>query len=115
LPAACESITDVATLATLRPADTDLTDHTDYASYTGNGRRVITVAVVETLINSGMTVLGFRQFLIDPLLNNTTISPIDPSGRFPVIYLGSVVPVRQGRFDGNCGATSGPGKVVLYR
>jgi len=115
LPAACETITDVATIATFRPPDTDLTDHTDYAAYTGNGRRIITVAVTETLVNTGMTVLGFRQFLIDPLLSNTTISPIDPAGRFPVIYLGSVVPVRQGRFDGNCGATSGPGKVVLYR
>ena len=115
LPTNCENITDVATLATFRPADTDLTDLTDYASYVGNGRRVITVAVVETLQNTGMTVLGFRQFLVDPLQNGTTINPADPSGRFPAIYIGNPVPIRQGRFDGNCGVTSGPGKVVLYR
>ena len=115
LPGTCDSVTDIATLSTLRPPDTDLTDVADYASYTGNGRRVITIAVVETLQNTGMTVLGFRQFLVDPLLNGTTINPADGSGRFPVIYIGSSVPIRQGRFDGSCGATTGPGKVVLYR
>lgn len=115
LPTVCEQITDIATISTLRPADTDLTDLSDYASYTGNGRRVITVAVVETLQNTGMTVLGFRQFLVDPLLNGTTINPADQAGRFPVIYMGNPVPLRQGRFDGNCGVTTGPGKVVLYR
>lgn len=111
----CDNITDIGTLTTLRPPDTDLTDLTDFASYTGNGRRIITVAVVETLVPQGMTILGFRQFLVDPLLSGTTINPLEPSGRFPVVYLGATAPVRQGRFDGNCGVTSGPGKVVLYR
>jgi hypothetical protein len=31
-----------------------------------------------------------------------------------VLYLGSVVPIRQGRIDG-CQVTSGPGKVVLHQ
>jgi len=30
------------------------------------------------------------------------------------MYLGSVAPVKQGRFDG-CQLTSGPGKVVLHQ
>jgi Flp pilus assembly protein TadG len=115
LTGACENIPDIATLATLRPPDTDLTDLADLASYTGTGRRIITVAVVETLVPQGMTVLGFRQFLVDPLLNGTSINPTEPAGRFPVVYIGSSMPVRQGRFDGNCGVTTGPGKVVLYR
>lgn len=110
----CDNIPDIGTLTTLRPPDTDVNDVADLASYVGNGRRIITVAVVETLTPQGNVLLGFRQFLIQPL-SGTTLNPLEPQGRFPAIYLGSTVPVRQGRFDGNCGATSGPGKVVLYR
>jgi Flp pilus assembly protein TadG len=110
----CENIPDIGTLTTLRPPDTDVTDVADLASYAGSGRRLITVAVVETLIPQGMTILGFRQFLVAPL-SGTTLNPSEPAGRFPAIYVGSSAPVRQGRFDGSCGITSGPGKVVLYR
>jgi hypothetical protein len=116
LPTACESVADIATLSTTNVPDTDLTDLDDYAQYTGNGRRVITVAIVSELLpGGGMTVLGFRQFLLQPLQGSTTFNPADQAGRFVASYLGSPVPLKQGRFDGNCGITSGPGKVVLYR
>jgi hypothetical protein len=63
-----------------------------------------------------MTVLGFRQFLIQPLdASGTANNPSDVNSRFIAMYAGSVAPVRQGRFDGSCRATSGPGKVVLYQ
>ncbi len=57
-----------------------------------------------------MTVIGFRQFL----LNWRVINPADLNGRFLAIYIGSVAPVKQGRFDG-CQQTAGPGKVVLHQ
>src|SRR6185295_2356196 len=64
--------TNVTSFATLFPTyqpDTDLvTAQTDsYANYTGSGRRVITVPIVDTLAPNNtatMTVLGFRQFLL---------------------------------------------------
>lgn len=116
LPGACQSIGDIETLTTLRVPDTDLTELSDFSTYVGNGRRIITLPVVDALANGGgMTVLGFRQFVLQPLSGGATFNPGDPFGRFPAIYIGSVMPVRQGRFDGACGATSGPGKVVLYR
>lgn len=116
LAAQCSIVPDVDTLAGNNIADTDLSDLDDYASYTGNGRRVITVPVVDALApGGGMLVLGFRQFLLQPLSGGTEFNAADQTGRFVASYIGSVVPVRQGRFDGNCGVTSGPGKVVLYR
>jgi len=42
------------------------------------------------------------------------VIPADPNGRFLAIYIGSVAPVKQGRFDG-CQQTAGPGKVVLHQ
>lgn len=112
----CSIVPDVDTLAANQTPDTDLTDLDDYAAYTGNGRRVITIPIVDALApGGGMIVLGFRQFLVQPLPGGTEFNAGDQSGRFVASYIGSVVPVKQGRFDGNCGATSGPGKVVLYR
>lgn len=115
IPTVCESISEIETLTTFYNADTDLTDLDDYVSYIGSTRRVITVAIVETLNSSGtMPVLAFRQFLVNPEQNSSTISPGDTNGRFVVLYIGSVVPLRQGRFDG-CTLEAGPGKVVLHR
>ena len=115
-PAACSAVTDIDTLSSAYTADTDLTDIDDYATYIGNARRVITVPIVDSLIAAGpMTVLGFRQFLVDPNQGDVNISVSDTNGRFVVLYIGSLVPLKQGRFDGGCALTSGPGKVVLHR
>jgi hypothetical protein len=102
-------------------ADTDPAYVTDVTAYTGNGRRVLTVAVVNTLAADtscgGMTVLGFRQFLLNPAADGS-YNPIDPGGRFAAMYLGSVAPVAQGWFDRRytqvC-PVNGPGKVVLHQ
>ena len=61
-----------------------------------------------------MMVLGFRQFLVDPNPDATNINPTDQNGRFVALYIGSVAPVKQGRFDG-CTQAAGPGKVVLHQ
>jgi len=64
-----------------------------------------------------MTVLGFRQFLLEPGFLN----PADTYGRFVAQYIGSPAPVQQGWFDDHFKArlsvpvASGPGKVVLHR
>ncbi len=116
LPAQCQIVSELDTIVATNIPDTDLTDLDDYAAYTGNGRRVITIPIVDQLLpGGGMTVLAFRQFLVQPLTGQTAFNPADPAGRFTVSYLGSVMPLRQGRFDGNCGITTGPGKVVLFR
>jgi Flp pilus assembly protein TadG len=118
IPSACENlVTDVDTLQAAYTPDTDLTDITsDYTSYLGAGRRVITVPVVDTLSAAGpMTILGFRQFLVNPNQGDVNITPTDTDGRFNALYIGFPMPLRQGRIDGGCGLTSGPGKVVLHR
>jgi Flp pilus assembly protein TadG len=113
--AGCETIAESDAAAAAFVADTDTTDLDDYAAYTGSGRRVITVAIVDALGDpQAMTVLGFRQFLVEPLANNTNLSPTDPNGRFVVLYIGNRMPLKQGRFSG-CSAVSGPGKVVLHQ
>lgn len=115
VPAACASVAEVDTLAGLNAIDTDLTDLDDYTQYTGNQRRVITVPVVDALATgSEMTVLGFRQFLLEPSNGAMTLNVDATNGRFPALYIGSVVPLRQGRMSG-CTITAGPGKVVLHR
>jgi hypothetical protein len=64
-----------------------------------------------------MTVLGFRQFLLEP----GSLNPADPYGRFVAQYIGSPAPVQQGWFDDHFGlgcpipVPSGPGKVVLHQ
>ena len=106
---------EVDTLISAQIADTDLTDLDDYTAYTGNGRRVITIAVVDALSGTGtMTVLGFRQFFVEPFPNDVTLNPSDPNARFAALYVGSVMPLRQGTFSG-CQITNGPGKVVLHQ
>ena len=117
-PAACSANTDFNDLVAAYPADTNTDTITDYPSYDGNSRRLITIPIVDALSTTGaMTVLGFRQFLLNPTagLDPVANNPADGPGRFAVLYVGSVAPVRQGRFDGSCGATSGPGKVVLHQ
>ena len=72
--------------------------------------------MVDTLSAAGpMTVLGFRQFLINPNQGDVNISPTDTDGRFNALYIGNPVPLKQGRIDGGCDLPSGPGKVVLHR
>lgn len=113
-PGICSVIPDVDTLSSTYTPDTDATDIDTYISYAGNARRVITIPIVDTLNPSSMTILGFRQFLVEPNLNAADLSPVDANGRFRALYIGSVVPVKQGRFDG-CQVSSGPGKVVLHQ
>ena len=113
-PLICSSVPDIDTLSPAYTPDTDTSDITDYTQYTGNGRRVITLPVVDIVNPNGtMTVLGFRQFLVEPNQNTVDVNPADTDGRFGALYIGSPVPMKQGRFDG-CQITSGPGKVVLH-
>lgn len=114
---ACTAITDVDTLIQSFPPDTDIDSHDAYNDYAGNSRRILTVAIVDTIpfaVTTTMNVLGFRQFLLEPDPDSTELNPIDPDGRFVALYIGSPAPVAQGQF-GACGATSGPGKVVLHQ
>jgi hypothetical protein len=111
----CQSIAEVDTLSSIYSPDTDTADLADYTTYTGNARRVITVAVVEDITATGsLVVLGFRQFLLDPHPTLSNINPADPYGRMVGLYIGSVAPLQQGRFDG-CQQAAGPGKVVLHQ
>ncbi len=125
-PAACTTgVTDYSTLQPAFPPDTDPGVAQDlYTAYQGNGRRVITVPVVDQLAPNTatpMVVLGFRQFLVQPNPDGTFLNPSDPNSRFLATYIGSPMPVKQGyiddRFGQSCPApvTSGPGKVVLHR
>jgi len=112
---ACAAITDSSALSTAPAVDTDLTDLGDYTAYTGRGRRIINVSVVDALSGTAdMTVLGFRQFLVMPNPGVTNLSPSDGPGRFIATYIGNPAPLKQGRF-GSCGITTGPGKVVLHQ
>jgi len=114
VPDACTSLPEVDSLTAYFP-DADISDLDDYAGYAGNGRRLITVAIVDALSGGGvMNVQAFRQFLIEPNPDSTNINPADTDGRFVALYIGSVVPIQQGRFDG-CQLAAGPGKVVLHR
>jgi hypothetical protein len=115
VPLACAGIPDVDTISTLYLPDTDIADVTDYSQYLGAGRRVITVAIVESVAANPLLALGFRQFLLEPNPDSTTIAPADSNGRFTAIYIGYPKPLRQGRFDGGCAITAGPGKVVLHQ
>ena len=115
--AACPNITDVDTIVSAFQADTDINDLDDYAAYVGNGRRVITVPVVQALSTTdAMIVLGFRQFLIEPNQDSVNINPADNNARFGALYIGAPMPLKQGRMDG-CPVPqqAGPGKVVLHQ
>jgi Flp pilus assembly protein TadG len=117
-------VTDFADLSASYAPDTDVTTGLldVYASYIGNGRRVITLAIVDALtttVTGTMTVLGFRQFLLEPNSDGSFPNPADVNGRFIVQYIGSPAPVKQGYFDDrfglSCQVSSGPGKVVLHQ
>ena len=125
-PAACTTaVTDFDALSPSYLPDPDVAanEAPPYSAYTGNGRRIITVAIVDTLAantTAPMTVLGFRQFLVVPNSDGTFLNPADANGRFPVLYIGNPAPVQSGWFDtryaNSCpvGGFSGPGKVVLH-
>jgi hypothetical protein len=111
-------VTDVATISQAYTQDADVTSVTDYTAYVGTNQRVMTLPVVDALSTTGtMTVLGFRQFLLEPTTGLTPAAnnPADADGRFAAMYLGTVAPVKQGNIGGSCGVTSGPGKVVLHQ
>jgi Flp pilus assembly protein TadG len=125
-PTACTTaVTDFDAMSLSYPPDTDVVPNVapPYSDYAGNGRRIITVAIVDALAPNTaapMTVLGFRQFLVVPNSDGAFFSPGDPNGRFPVLYIGNPAPVQSGWFDtryaNSCpvGSFSGPGKVVLH-
>lgn len=125
-PAACTTaVTDFGALSpAFLPDSTVIANEAPpYSAYTGNGRRIITVAIVDALAANTaapMTVLGFRQFLVVPNTDGTFMNPSDANGRFPVLYIGNPAPVQSGWFDtryaNSCpvGSFSGPGKVVLH-
>jgi len=119
-------VSDFSALSPLYLPDTNASEAmTDaYQQYAGNGRRIITAAIVDVLAvntTSPMTVLGFRQFLVTPNQDGTFFTPSDPNGRIPVLYIGSPAPVEGGWFDTRyanaCvpGSFTGPGKVVLHQ
>jgi len=127
-PAACTTaVTDFGSLSAAYLPDTDVTpaETPPYSAYTGNGRSLITVAIVDTLAPdtaTAMTVLAFRQFQVVPNPDGTFFDPSDANGRIPVLYIGNPAPVQQGWFDtryagGSCpvGSFTGPGKVVLHQ
>jgi Flp pilus assembly protein TadG len=108
-PTVCTTaVTDFADLSTLYQPDTDLiTGQADpYINYIGNQRRIITVPIVNALAanpTSTMTVLGFRQFFLEPNGDGSYPNPADPYGRLVVQYIGSPAPVQQGWFDDHFG------------
>ena len=111
----CPGVTGIETLTGIYQPDTDTSDYDAYTDYTGAGRRILTIPILDTLSGTAsMTVLGFRQFLLLPASGGTSLTASDPFGRFAAMYIGSVAPVKQGRFDG-CSQTAGPGKVVLHQ
>ncbi|HXJ42515.1 MAG TPA: pilus assembly protein TadG-related protein [Bryobacteraceae bacterium] len=118
ITACTTGVTDIANIAAAYTADPDTTSITDYTTYIGDNKRLMTLPIVDTLSTTGtMIVQGFRQFLLEPTTNSTTNSnnPADGNGRFAAMYLGTVAPVKAGNVGGACGVTSGPGKVVLHR
>jgi Flp pilus assembly protein TadG len=125
--AACNSnVTDFATLAAAYPPDPDqlIAQADPYSTYLGNGRRVLTLPIVNAVTvaaNGTMTILGFRQFFLERNADGSPNTPSDPSGRFVAMYIGSPAPVKQGFIDDRFGTAagtlplSGPGKVVLHQ
>jgi hypothetical protein len=112
---ACSTVVDVDTLSSVYSTDTDVNTYTAYTDYAGNGRRIITIPIVDQISDTtSMTVLGYRQFLLLPNSGDTDIVAGDTAGRFLGMYIGSVAPIPAGRFDG-CTQTAGPGKVVLHQ
>ena len=100
LPSVCTGIPEIDSLSTAYAPDTDNMDHDAYTDYTGSGRRLITIPIVDNIAAASMTVQGFRQFLVMPDPGGIATNPADTFGRFIALYVGSVAPVKQGRFDG---------------
>lgn len=118
ITACTTAVTDLATISTAYAPDADLTSITDYTTYVGDNKRLMTLPVVSALAVDGtMQVIGFRQFQLQPTTGVATNSnnPADANGRFVALYLGVVAPVKQGTAGGACAITNGPGKVVLHR
>ena len=114
-PSACANIGNIDTLSSIYQPDTDPASYDIYTDYAGNGRRIVTVPVVDALSGTAaMTPLGFRQFLLEPAQGATGLDPADSYGRFRAMYIGSVAPLKQGSFAG-CTQAAGPGKVVLHQ
>jgi hypothetical protein len=87
----------------------------DYGlEYDGNRRRVLTVAVIDSV--DSLNVLNFRQFLIEMSPTETQgLNPALNTGAFRAQYLGTPVPVRCGNAGGPCTVTSGIGRTVLHK
>jgi Flp pilus assembly protein TadG len=114
---ACSAAGDLTTITAPYTTDTDVMAYDDYTEYTGDNRRILTVAVVDSLSTTAtMNIEGFRQFLLEPTSGLTSNNPTDGQGRFSVLYIGYPVPLKQGRFDGvSCSLSNGPGKVMLFQ
>jgi Flp pilus assembly protein TadG len=112
----CTNSSDLDTVSTQYTPDTDTTFYAadTYTSYMGNNLRILTLPIVDGLTT--LNVQCFRQFLLEPDdATGDANNPTDANGRFIAMYLGVVAPVKQGRFDGACGISTGPGKVVLQQ
>jgi hypothetical protein len=118
----CSGVAEFASLQTAFTADTDQgggADPTreDYAmEYSGNFRRIITVAIIDTA--TSLDVLNFRQFLIEPSPAPTHGLAASAIGAFRAQYIGAPVPLRCGGAGGACsisgGVSPGVGRVVLH-
>lgn len=126
-PGACTlAVDDFATLSASYLPDTDATpgEVPPYSAYAGNGRRLVTVAIMDRAPltpTDNPIILSFRQFLLVPNTDGTFFQPTDPYGRFPALYIGNPAPVQLGWFDTRfanacpVGGFTGPGKVVLHQ
>jgi hypothetical protein len=89
----------------------------DFATeYDGNLRRILTMPVVDAA--DSLTVLNFRQFLIETSPVTATVSEglntALITGAFRAQYIGAPVPLRCGGIGGLCRVTLGAGRVVLH-
>lgn len=113
---ACNNIEGASDLALIYKPDGDLGGGgvlQNYSEeYDGNSRRVLTAAMVDA--GDALTVLNFRQFLIEPA---ATVEGLDLSGftgAFRAQYIGRPVPLRSGTLGGSCTVAAGVGRVVLH-
>ena len=117
----CSAVPEFASLQAAFAADTDqgggaTPSMEDYAmEYSGNYRRIITVAIVDTV--TSLDVLNFRQFLIEPAPSTHGLAA-SAIGAFRAQYIGAPVPLRCGGAGGICsisgGVSPGVGRVVLH-
>src|SRR5439155_24291123 len=77
-----------------------------------NFRRILTLSVVDAA--DTLTVLNFRQFLLEPSTVSQGLDPTAANGSFRAQYMGRPVPVRSGALGGSCGVSVGIGRVVLH-